>query len=1249
MNLLTLRRCLTLVLIPSALAGAAQAPPMPWEPIAGGRRAAVQVATSGRAGFTSMPAVATGLRFTNELAAERHLTNQILLNGSGVACGDVDGDGWTDLYVCGLDRDNALYRNLSDWRFEDITVRAGVSCPQIDATGAAFAELDGDGDLDLIVNSVGSGTHVFLNDGKGRFTELTAPLNPGRCGSSLALADIDGDGDLDLYVANYRTVTIRDQPNTRFKISTTDGQPRVVSIDGRPLTDPDLTNRFSFRITGGEGGGNFSYDENGEPDALFLNDGAGHFTPVSWTGGAFLDEQGRPLAAPPFDWGLSAMFRDVNGDGAPDLYVCNDFKSTDRFWINDGRGHFRAAPALALRQVSLSSMGVDFADLNRDGLDDFLVVDMLSRDHRHRFTQRMDIKPEPLAIGAIANRPQYPRNSLFLNRGDGTWAEVAHLAGLAATEWSWTPIFLDVDLDGYEDLLVSNGFERDGMNVDTLMRLEKLKKEQKLPSLEQLRLRRLFPRLDTPNLAFRNRGDLTFEEVSAAWGFNDPGVSQGMALADFDHDGDLDVVVNNLNGALALYRNDSPAPRVAVRLKGASPNTRGIGAKIKVLGGPVPQSQEMICGGRYLSSDEPLRVFAAGTLTNRLTIEVTWRSGRRTVLTNAAPNQLYEVDEAAAQPFSAPAAPATATLFADVSHLLNHVHHDEPFDDFSLQPTLPQRLSQAGPGVAWFDVDGDGWDDLLIGSGKGGSLALYHNDANGGFSRVDGAPVQEPAPRDQTTILGWRSPDGHPVLLVGSASCEDAATNLPPVLQLDLSTGAAVALLAGHVSSPGPLALADVDGDGRLDLFVGGRVVPNRWPQAASSLLFLGSTNGLVADPENTKALANIGLVSAAVFSDVDGDSLPELILACEWGPLKIFRNTRGRLIPWNAPVSSLNPKLSLLSELTGLWTGVTTGDFDGDGRLDIAAANAGRNTRYEACRARPVRLYYGELFPDGIMQAIEGSEEPGTGRLLPMQPFHLMGLAMPALRERLGTFEAYASRTLPEIYGEAWKSVKELPAVWLESTVFLNRGDHFEARALSLEAQLAPAFAVCAADFDGDGRDDLFLSQNFFAVHPDTARLDAGRSLLLRGDGQGGFTSVRGQESGLLVYGEQRGAAACDYDSDGRVDLVVSQNGAESKLYHNTGAKPGLRVRLAGPPGNPNGIGAVLRAGSGGKLGPAREIHAGSGYWSQDSAVQVVCGSAPLEKIEIRWPGGRVTSSAVPAGARELTVDSLGAILSSK
>ena len=1199
-----------------------------WTRVEGGRWRDLAVPQNGRTGFGVVPGEISGIRFTNLCASDRHLTNQILLNGSGVAAGDVDGDGWCDLYFCGLDSPNALFRNLGNWKFEDITAKAGVAWPEADATGAAFADIDGDGDLDLIVNSAGQGTRVFLNDGKGRFSTMEPLLNPRLGGMSLALADIDGDGDLDLYIANYRTVTIRDQPNTRFNVKVIDGKPTVVSIDGRPVTEPDLAHRFNYKITMGEQGGTFAHDENGEPDVLYRNDG-GKFTAIPFTEGAFLDETGKKLLWPPFDWGLSVMFRDINGDNAPDIYVCNDFKSPDRIWINDGKGRFRAIAPLAIRQTCLSSMGVDFADINRDGFDDFIVVDMLSRMHYHRFTQRIDIKPEVAGIGEIENRPQFPRNMLFLNRGDGTYAEIAQFSGLEATEWSWTPIFLDVDLDGYEDLLVSNGFERDGMNVDILRQLEALKKDKNLPSVEQLRLRKMFPHLATPNLAFRNLGNLKFEDKSAEWHFNDAVISQGMALADLDNDGDLDIAVNNFNDGAIVYRNETIAPRIAVRLKGLD-NTRGIGAKIKVSGGPVLQSQEIICGGRYLSSDEPIRMFAAGS--GNMTIEVTWRSGKRTIIREAKANRVYEVAEEAASENPNPDGqkPSAASLFADATTFPGHKHVEEVFDDFARQPLLPCRLSQPGPGVAWFDINGDGWDDVIIGSGKGGVLAAFVNNRKGGFEKLTEAPFNQPVTRDQTTVLGWRKAAGRPAILVGSANYEDGLAIGAAVRLYDVKSKTVQDVVPAQTSSTGPMAMADVDNDSDLDLFVGGRVIAGAYPEPATSMLFRWSGSSWTPDTENNGRLEKIGLVSGAVFSDIDGDGDADLLLACHWGPIRMFRNTNGRFADATAELK--------LEQFTGWWNGIITGDFDNDGRLDIVASNWGRNTKYESFRQKPLSVLYRDVDANGNVDAIEAYQDTRS-RLLPLQPFHVVGAALPLLRERLGTFDRYATATLPEIYAEEFKALKELKASVLDSMVFLNRGNHFEARPLPAEAQLSPAFAICVADFDGDGNEDIFLSQNFFATHPETSRYDAGRGLLLKGDGHGNFRPMSGQESGILVYGEQRGAAASDYDQDGRTDLVVTQNGAETRLLRNATGKPGLRVRLQGAAGNPDGIGATIRIGTAEHLGPAREVHAGSGYWSQDSPVQVMGFAEPATRVVVRWPNGGSVTNEIPAGAREVTV----------
>jgi hypothetical protein len=1250
----------------------------------------LKVPVTGRAFLERLPAESTGIRFTNYLSEDKALESSVRTSGSGVAAGDVDGDGWCDLYFCGMEAPNALYRNLGNGRFSDMSASAGVACADQYSTGAVLADVDGDGDLDLLVNSVGGGSRLFLNDGKAKFTEaMNAGLVRKFGSTSFALADIDGNGTLDVYVCNYAAVKIEDRPNARFDSVMVNGRPVLTAIDGVPMTSPELTNRYfvdAERIV----------RELGEADILYLNEGGGRFKPVPWTEGGFLDEQGKPLTKPPYDFGLSVMFRDMDGDLAPDIYVCNDLFPPDRIWVSDARGRFRAMSNLAVRNTCRFAMGVDFADIDRDGLEDFFVVDMLSREHEKRKTQTMGVTPLYLPVGLIDNRPQYKRNTLYLNRGDGTYAEIAQLAGLDATEWSWMPLFLDVDLDGFEDVLVTTGHTRDSLNADAVEAIIRGRRGRKLTDQEHRELKKKhFPLLNLHNQAFRNRGDLTFEDKAHEWGFDHVGTSHGMCLADLDNDGDVEVIVNHLNDLAGVYRNQSAAPRVLVRLRGKAPNTHGIGAKIRLLGGPVPQVQEMICGGRYLSSDDTVRMFAAGKATGAMTLEVTWRSGAMSRVSDVHPNRLYEIDETAASPSHlTPHAPSPTPLFTDASSLLNHTHVDLLFEDFGRQPLLGKRLSQLGPGISWSDLDGDGWDELMIGGGAGGQMAVYRNDGQGGFKPWDSSLLREPLPRDQTTLLGWRRADGSNVVLAGTANYEAEQLGGACVREFDLGQNLRGGNFPGWEVSVGPLAMADVNGDGTLDLFVGGRVEAQKYPETPSSLMFRGSGGGFEIDEENCRSLALIGMVSGAVFSDLDADGDPDLVLACEWGPLKILRNDRGKLTAWDwrvnitdaragdsaaarpspgaatspsnnaaesagtkanpdvsAPEASARhaPRATRLSQLTGWWNGVNAGDFDGDGRLDLVAGNWGRNSRYENFRARPLRVVFGEWTIPGVVDVFEAYEDPHLKKLVPWATYGVARL-LPWMAERFPTQTAFSTAGIAEMLGERTKSAKTLEAVWLETTVFLNRGDHFEARPLPIEAQFSPAFGVNVADLDGDGNEDVFLAQNFFAVDGDTSRCDAGRGLLLLGDGKGGFRSMPGQESGIKVYGEQRGSAVSDYDGDGRVDLVVSQNGAETKLYHNTAGDPGLRVRLAGPTGNPAGVGAVLRLMSGsGWFGPAREIHAGSGYWSQDSTVQVLGSPQEATQLQVRWPGGKVTTTELPRAAREVTVDVAGKILKSK
>ncbi|MBI3869056.1 MAG: VCBS repeat-containing protein [Verrucomicrobia bacterium] len=1222
---------------PASVKGAGLA----WRQGAGYRFAPLTVAAGTRAGFREMPPTETGILFSNTLAEAKALTNHVFLNGSGVALGDVDGDGLCDVYLCGLDRPNALYRNLGNWRFEDVTAAAGVACEGVDATGAAFADLDGDGDLDLIVNAVAGGTFCFLNDGHGKFTNLSqaSGLVSPKARTSIAIADVNGDGLLDIYLGAYRGRLLMDMPYTYFEFKTVNGRKVIDTVNKRPVTEPEYINRFRVTPKGG-------IEEDGEGGDLYINRGGMRFETLAFTGGNFLDEQGKPLASRPFDWELGAMFRDINGDGAPDLYVCSDFYSPDRFWINDGHGRFRALPSAAQRKTSFFSMGVDFADINHDGFDDFFVLDMMPRTHAARVGQILERNSASTAAALPEQEPrmQAARNTLLLNRGDGSFAELALLAGVEAADWAWCPMFLDVDLDGFEDLLVTNGNLRDDRNIDWVGLLATMRVDQKLTAEGIFESRKLVPPLRAPNLCFRNRGDLTFEEVGEAWGFHHVGVSHGMAMADLDNDGDLDVVVNNLAEGCGVYRNIGGAPRVAVRLKGRSPNTQGIGAMIVVAGGAVAkQQQEMISGGRYLSSDEPIRTFAAGSETNRLTIDVFWRSGVHSRVEGVQPNSLYEIDEPTTSgPPSLNHRPNLAgphqPFFRDASDRVPWKHHDEPFDDFARQPLLPWRLSQLGPGVAWTDLDGDGVDDLVVGSGRGGSTGLFHNNGDGSFRAFSTFPSLTPARRDQTTILPAVDAEGRRSLLIANASYEDALASLPSVIRLDLKTGAVTPAAPGMASSAGPMAMADVDGDGDLDLFVGGRVTPGRYPEAATSRLLLSDGNRFSPDKANLGVFANIGLVTDAVFTDWDGDGDPDLIIACEWGTLRAFRNDGG--------VFTDATQVWGLDRFTGFWNGVAIGDFDDDGRLDIAASNWGRNTPFEASRQeRPLKLFYGDLTGGGDVEILESHFVRDRNDYAPLRNVDLIWRALPFVKELFPTARSYGNATVSSLLGERLSGTKALSVQTLESAVFLNRGDHFEMRPLPGEAQWAPGFGIAVGDLDGDGSMDLVMSQNFFGLAGDRTRLDAGRSLWMRGDGHGGFAAVPGAESGIALNGEGRGIALADYDGDGRLDIAFAQNSEPIRLLHNERAKPGVRLRLKGSALNPEAIGSVVRWESEGKLGPAQELHSGGGYWSQSSAVLVLPAFEQDPVIHIRWPGGRKTRTPAPKDARDLEIDSSGAL----
>jgi hypothetical protein len=1181
-------------------------------------------------GFTQMPPSNTGLMFVNRVSQEPRLWASYVGHGSGVALGDVDGDGLVDIYLTSIEGPNTLYLNQGGWRFEEVAAERGVTAPGRPSTGAVLADIDGDGDLDLLTTALGGPNSLFVNDGTGRFTEQGAEhgLESDRSSGTITLADVDGDNDLDLYIANYKIGSARDEPGREG-----------LSFDSivRQVGDTfEIAPEFRefYRIRQLPELGIVAHTERAESDWFYLNDGTGRFEQVPFTGGRFRDENGRPLAEEPDYFSLAARFYDVDLDGDPDLYVCNDFEDPDLFWINDGTGHFQLISPLAVRATSSATMAVDFADIDRDGDVDFFTTDMLGRELRTRKAQRPSYTPLPKLVGNNENRPQTQRNTLFLNRGDNTFAQIAEYAGVEASDWTWSTLFLDVDLDGFEDILVTTGHLWDQFDDDYVMSMRRMP-----AGLDWREKRSASPKLDTKNYIFRNNGDLTFDDVSTEWGFaNEKDVSHGPATADLDGDGDLDVVINRLGFPVGVFRNNASAARVAVRLLGKAPNTKAIGAKVTLLGGPVPQQQrEVTAGGLFLSGSDQLLTFAAGEATD-LSIVVDWRSGTRTTIAHVQPNRLYEIREQDAEIVGKADGNATPTLFTDISRELGHVHRDRLFDDYARQPLLPNKLSQLGPGVTWYDVDGDGDADLLLPTGGGGKLAFFRNN-NGSFGDIELG--QHPAATDQTTVLAMPNQDGTTELLVGQSAYElptaSEAIRVPSVVEFTPGRdrrATARAVIPGQTSSTGPMALADVDGDGDLDLFVGGRVIPTAYPVPATSRLFLNQDGGFALDSASSKLLSDIGLISSAVFSDIDGDGDADLLLAQEWGPVRLLTNEQGRLVERTEEWG--------LSPYSSRWNGITTGDLNSDGLLDIVATSWGRNTELRASPSRPLLLYYSDFDRNGTMDLVEAQFDDQAQAIVPLEETRLRLVhAIPFVARRIPNSTTYADATLEEVLGDRLTEVTPLETTTLDHLVFINLGDRFEAVPLPAEAQLAPAFYAGIADFNGDGHEDLFLAQNFYPTAITSPRYDAGRGLLLLGDGSGDLIPVPGQVSGIRAYGDQRGAGFADFDGDGRVDIAVSQNGRETKLYHNDAATPGLRVRLIGPPGNPHAFGAVLRLVYSDRLGPAREVHGGSGYWSQDDPLQVLGGPVGATAVRVRWPGGTEAEVALEPGQKEVIIRS--------
>jgi hypothetical protein len=1158
--------------------------------------------------------------------------------GGGVAIGDHDGDGLGDIYLTSPSGGNRLYRNLGGLRFEDVSEKAGVLDRGIWGTGASFVDLDQDGDLDLYACSYDSPNRLYVNRGDGTFEEKAKAFGLDYKGASvmMAFADYDLDGDLDGYLL---TAGIMPGPGDQF---------RVRFEGNRPVVLERLQEFWQLAYLPGDRAKQL---EAAQFDHLYRNEGRGadgelRFRDVSKEAGI----RGT-------DFGQSATWWDYNDDGLPDLYVANDYWGGDYLYRNNGDGTFTDVAKTAFGHTPWSSMGSDSADIDGDGRLDLLATDMSGTTHESRQVALGDMESRGWFLEHPEPR-QYPRNALYLNTGTERFLEAAHLAGLADTDWTWSVLFDDLDLDGRVDLFVTNGMTRDFTNADLNDAARRVAKEG-TPEFFRFWREQDFRR--DRNLAFRNLGDLRFEEVGAAWGLDHLGVSFGAATSDLDRDGDLDLVVNNMDGPAAVYRNRAAGgSRLRVRLRGTISNRDGLGSLIAVETAARKQVRYVTLARGWTSSVEPIAHFGLGGAERVDRLTVRWPSGHEQVFENLDAGRLYTITEPGTEPGTAPgtepgtapgteppprrraaAAPAPA-LFARSRALEGLRHREAPFDDFAREPLLPYKLSQLGPGLAWGDIDGDGDDDLYLSGARGDEGKLHRNQGGGRFERLESEAfrsaleVEEMAP---VFLDADRDGDLDLYVVTGGVEAPPGAPELADRLYLNDGSGRFTRAPEGALpdlrESGGPAAAADFDRDGDLDLFVGGRSVPGEYPLAPPSRL-LGNEGGRFADltAAAAPALLTSGLVTAAVWSDADGDGWPDLLVAHEWGPVKLYRNAAGRLE--DATVAAG------LAARRGWWNGIAPGDLDGDGDMDYAVTGFGLNTRYQASPERPARLYHGDLDGSGRRHIVE-AQVAADGALLPVRGKSSAERAMPIVGKRFPTYAAFARATLPEIYGErALEEAQVLEADTLESGVLWNDGAaRFTFRPLPRRAQIAPSFGVAVLDADADGRADLYLAQNFYGPTRETGRLDGGVSLLLLGREGGGFEPAGLEASGLLVPGDARGATVTDLNGDGRPDIAVAVNDAEVLAFES--ARPGswLAVRLAGPAGNPAAAGARVTLELEDGSTRTAEVHAGSGYLSQSSAVLYFglgAGGRP-RALRVRWPDGATTEERGLEGRQALTV----------
>lgn len=1097
--------------------------------------------------FERVPAKLSGLSFVNQLKFENFHQNYYLVAGSGVTVGDYDDDGLPDVFMAGQDAGSRLFRQTEPWVFEDVTESAGLPLEDGWASGTAFADMDGDGDLDLFVCYRGSSNRYYINLGNGKFrgTEFALDAPDRTAPTMVAVMDADLDGNLDAYLVGNRLQRWQEKFQYRLKFNKDDQGLRVPA----PGYERDVMFVNGRHLV-----------ELGTKDHLLLNPDPKRDQVPRFK---LAKDQEMGLIGD-LSLGLAATWFDGDNDRQPDLYVSNDFEGPDHFYLAKS-GKFVESTGDSLAATSLYSMGADYGDLNNDGWLDLITADMSNTTHFKSKVMMGDMNNLGWLLDWAEPR-QAMRNFVHINAGTGEFLESAFYSHLSSTDWTWTVLCADLDLDGREDVFFTNGLYRNLQDADFSDELKRLQQED--AGLEAIaELCRKQPLFAEKNLCYRNQGNLIFEECGEQWGLGESGISHGAVMADFDRDGDLDLIVNNQNEQASLYRNttDSGA-RVLISLRGRESNFHGLGARVVIQADGLKQTRYISSSRGYCSGTEPIAHFGVGESKQIDQLTVYWPSGKTQSFEDLAVGRHYRISESeGSQQETNPQGPSQAAetpLFAeqDSSSLgIDFEHAENAHNDFAVQPLLPNQISKMGPALATGDVNQDGLADFYVGGARGQAGALYLQSKDGTFRRLASELFEEDSQFEDTgAVLFDADGDQDLDLYVVSGGnfaklpdeeagdgedAEEAANEFQDRLYVNQGDGSwSKAALPRIAQSGQVVAASDFDQDGDQDLFVGGRIVPHQYPGNPGSLLLIN--DGGTFEVQSPPGFEQSGMITDAVWTDTNGDGWQDLVVTVEWGSVRLWQNDQGVLTETTAVAG--------LADSLGWWMSLAAGDFDNDGDQDLFVGNWGLNSKYKASRDYPVSLYAGD-FGDGNIQLVESWTK--QGKTVPVRGLSCSSNAMPFIKKRFNTYRAFASASLEELYTPTClDSAATLQVNTLASSVFLNdgKGNFNRADAPPL-AQLAPVMSVDTTDVNGDGVIDCLLAQNNFTPQRETGRANGGLCLLLQGMGDGSFEAIWPNQSGVHVRVDTRNSAVFDMNQDGQQDWLIVPNGDRPRVLYRT------------------------------------------------------------------------------------------------